>query len=55
MLEAFHSCTGNDREEFEKRMARQLSPEEKARRADYVIQNDGTLTDLQEQVKKRTS
>lgn len=37
---------------FEKRTARQLPPEEKARRADIVIQNDGTLDELQMAVAK---
>lgn len=38
-------------EEFELRMARQISPEEKAKQADYVIQNNSTLSELKTQVK----
>jgi dephospho-CoA kinase len=34
------------------RQARQLSPEEKARRADYVVHNDGTLEDLEREIKQ---
>jgi dephospho-CoA kinase len=30
------------------RAARQLPQDEKARRADYVVRNDGTLSDLEE-------
>jgi dephospho-CoA kinase len=33
------------------RQARQLSQEEKARRADYVVDNDGTLEDLEREMK----
>jgi dephospho-CoA kinase len=32
------------------RQARQLDPEEKARRADYVVRNDGTLEDLEREM-----
>jgi dephospho-CoA kinase len=42
--------SGNNREEYEKRMARQLSPEEKARRATYVIHNDGSMEELRQAV-----
>jgi len=34
------------------RQARQLRPEEKARRADYVVHNDGTLEDLERQMEE---
>jgi dephospho-CoA kinase len=34
------------------RQARQLDPEEKARQADYVVRNDGTLEDLEEELKR---
>jgi dephospho-CoA kinase len=34
------------------RQARQLSSEEKARRADYVVHNDGTLEDLERRMKE---
>jgi len=39
-------------DEFEKRSARQLSPDEKAKRADYVIINNGSLEDLEKSVKQ---
>jgi dephospho-CoA kinase len=34
------------------RQARQLSPKEKARRADYVVHNDGSLEDLEREMKQ---
>lgn len=37
-------------DEFDKRMARQLTPAEKAKRADFVIINDGSLEDLRKDV-----
>lgn len=37
-------------EEYRKRMSRQLSPEEKARRATYVIHNDGSWDSLRSAV-----
>ena len=37
-------------EEYERRMRRQLSPHQKAERANYKIQNNGTLDDLQNQI-----
>ena len=37
-------------EEYERRMKRQLSPHQKAERAHYKIQNNGTLEDLKNQV-----
>ena len=39
-------------EEYEKRMKRQIKPSEKASRAHYTIQNNGTLEDLRKQVVK---
>lgn len=38
--------------EFEARMKRQLDQETKSQRADYLIQNNGTLKELKEQVKQ---
>lgn len=46
----FQSLTGNGKEEYERRMARQLSPQEKCAKADYVINNNGSLTDLKQAV-----
>lgn len=40
------------RKEMERRMAAQLPDEEKARRADYVIDNSGSLADTERQVDK---
>lgn len=37
-------------EEYDRRMKRQLSPHEKARRAQFTIQNNGTLDGLKNQV-----
>jgi dephospho-CoA kinase len=44
----FEEATGYDQKEFNKRMARQLSLYDKAILADYVIMNNGTLSDLQQ-------
>lgn len=48
----FEKSTGYDKEEYKRRMARQLSQEEKASRATYVIENKGSLADLHEAVTK---
>jgi dephospho-CoA kinase len=40
-----------DQSEFEKRQLRQLSVQEKIKKADYVIENNGTLIDLKHAVK----
>jgi dephospho-CoA kinase len=44
----FEQATGYDQIEFNKRMARQLSLFDKAIRADYVIMNNSTLSNLQQ-------
>jgi dephospho-CoA kinase len=41
-----------DHEAVEERAARQLSQDEKAARADYVLQNDGTIGDLERAAKE---
>lgn len=41
---------GFNPDEYERRMKRQLLPDEKARRADYVINNNGSLESLRQQV-----
>ncbi|MBS0628805.1 MAG: dephospho-CoA kinase [Verrucomicrobia bacterium] len=46
----YESKTGNPLEEFEKRMTHQLSLEEKAAKADYVILNNGSMIELEKQV-----
>lgn len=38
--------------DFEKRVARQMAIEEKIRRADFVIENEGTLEHLRQETKK---
>lgn len=48
----YKQVSGHSEEEFDKRMARQLSPEEKARLATFVIRNDGSLEELRRAVKK---
>ncbi len=48
----FELATGYDQKEFNQRMARQLSLHDKARQADYVIMNNGTLADLQQITKQ---
>jgi len=47
----FTKSTGLDREEYQRRMRRQLSPQEKANLSDYVIVNNGSLHVLEDQVK----
>lgn len=37
-------------QEYDKRMARQMSQEEKAAKADYVIENNGTLEELKQSI-----
>ena|ERR1700722_11642684 len=46
----FKESTGYEEEEFEKRMARQLTLEEKAKRATFVINNNGSKEDLRQAV-----
>jgi len=43
---------GFDRDEILKRIASQMDLSEKVKRADFVIQNDGTLIDLEKEVDK---
>lgn len=50
-IERFQKTTGYGRDEYELRMARQLKPIEKAYKADYVIENNGTMDDLRLAVK----
>jgi dephospho-CoA kinase len=46
----FEKSTGYGKDEYKKRMERQMSVTEKARRADYVIVNDGTLEEIKNNV-----
>lgn len=50
-LQRFKEATGSDEAEFNKRMNRQLPLLDKARQADYILLNNGTLADLQQQVR----
>lgn len=47
----FIEHTDHTIEEFEKRMKRQIAPQQKAKRAQYIVHNDGTLQELKTQVK----
>lgn len=49
-LQRFKTSTGNDDAEYRRRSEKQLSPEEKVRKADYVIYNNGSLELLQNAV-----
>lgn len=49
-VQRFYQATGYDKQEFDKRMARQLPSMEKAKRADYIIVNNGTPSDLYKEV-----
>lgn len=46
----FQKATGFEQEEYDRRMAFQLSTEEKNKRADIVIENSGSLEELKNQV-----
>lgn len=48
----FQAATGYDDEEFDRRMGRQLPQEDKVRRADFVISNEGDRQQLSLQVKR---
>lgn len=50
--ERFKQKTGHSINEYEKRMARQMNPAEKVARAHYVINNNGSLSDLRNAVEK---
>jgi dephospho-CoA kinase len=41
---------GFQKEEYDRRMKRQLSPQEKTARADYILHNNGSIDDLKRQV-----
>lgn len=49
-LRRYVEMTKNPPEEFFRRMQQQMSPHEKARIADYIIENRGSLPDLHNQV-----
>ena len=43
---------GHEAQEYDRRMARQISPKLKAEKATYVIENNGSLDNLEQAVKK---
>lgn len=49
-LKHFQLSTGYGKDEYQRRMARQLSPKEKSARANFVINNNGSLADLKQAV-----
>lgn len=49
-LKRFQSSKGYGNEEYQSRMARQLSPRDKCAKADFIIHNNGSLTDLKQAV-----
>lgn len=51
-MKRFRLSSGLDNEEFELRSSFQLSSEEKAQKADFVLINNGTLENLRESVNK---
>lgn len=51
-LKRFKASTKYGEEEFIRRSSRQLSPLEKAERADYVIMNNSSLADLEQTTKE---
>lgn len=48
----FAASTGNSPDEYDRRMKFQLSPDEKKRRADYIIGNIGSKEQLKDEVKQ---
>ncbi|NGX41977.1 MAG: Dephospho-CoA kinase [Chlamydiae bacterium] len=50
--ERYRKTTGYEREDFNRRSARQLRQSEKAERSDFVIKNNGSADELQKEVKK---
>lgn len=49
-MQRFIASTGYDENEYFKRLANQMPADEKAKRADYVIDNSGNMEDLQKAV-----
>lgn len=48
----FKQSTGYDEAEYERRMKRQMDTTEKAKRADFVIANNGSMEDMRKAVKE---
>lgn len=51
-MERFARSTGNSKEEYQKRMSRQLPQKVKAARANHIILNDGSQENLRAEAKK---
>ena len=51
----FNNMNNRSEADFNDRMMRQISPEEKAARSDFILINNGTLEDLRAQVTELTS
>ncbi len=49
--ERYRMESGHEREDFNRRMARQMLPEEKGKRADFIIVNNNTLNELKQKSK----
>jgi len=47
----FREETGYEREEYNRRMGRQLDPHKKSEQSDHIIENNGTVEELQIKVK----
>lgn len=47
---ARYKKAGHDIEDYDRRMARQIGEEEKSKRADYTIANDGSIKQLEDKV-----
>ncbi|MGA8164850.1 MAG: dephospho-CoA kinase [Waddliaceae bacterium] len=50
--ERYRKMTGYEREDFNRRMARQLDQHKKAEKADFVLRNDDTKAELRKEVEK---
>lgn len=48
----FQQATGEGQQAFNHRRARQIPPLDKAKQADYILVNNGTLSDLEKSTKK---
>jgi dephospho-CoA kinase len=49
-IQRYTLATGGTKEEFDKRMSHQMSPVEKAKRATWTVNNDGTLDGMVESI-----
>lgn len=50
--ERYRDSTGYEREDFNRRNARQIPQDKKARNADFVIHNNGTMDELKKEVRE---